>query len=283
MLGLSVLTLVKNRTGHLLRQIEGLSRGITRPNELIIVNMGQDPLELPVLEFPVRLLEFPSRGLPLAQARNLAASLARFEKLLFLDVDCIPMQHLLTDVTVCLGGFDGLLCAEIRYLAAGEVCDDWQEELLLLKASRHPVRNFPETGMQPESDYGLFWSLAFAMRRAQFVALNGFDERFTGYGAEDTEFSFRARDGGLNLAFLGGTGAFHQHHEIFDPPLQHFDDIVRNAELFHHIRGTWPMTGWLDAFEAMGLISTKPGRIEILRKPSEREIVMARKNLLEVF
>jgi len=109
--GLSVLTLVKYRTLHLLRQIEGLRRGISQPDELIIVNMGKDPLDLPDVAFPIKMIELPSFGLPLAQARNLAATHARYEKLLFLDVDCIPMRSLLTEVTKCLDGFDGLLCA----------------------------------------------------------------------------------------------------------------------------------------------------------------------------
>ncbi len=281
--GLSVLTLVKNRTPHLQRQIEGLRRGIAQPDELIIVNMGAAPLHLPDVAFPIKMLERPAPGLPLAQARNLAAAHARCEKLLFLDVDCIPMQSLLTEVTKCLDGFHGLLCAEIRYLAAGSVGDDWQEAQLLRCAARHPARNFPEHGLWREPNYGLFWSLAFAIWRTQFLSLGGFDERFTGYGAEDTEFSFRARDAGLELGFLGGTGAFHQHHEIFHPPLQHFDDIIRNAQLFYDIRKAWPMLGWLQAFEAMQLISIEHRRIKIHRRPSDREIVTARKNLSDAF
>jgi hypothetical protein len=282
MSGLSVLTLVKDRTAHLQRQVEGLCRGTTQPNELIIVNMGQQPLALPVANFPIKMIEHPSRGLPLAQARNLAASHAQFERFLFLDVDCIPMRRLLQEVDRYLEHFNGLLCAEIRYLASAD-CEEWQEEQLLLKARIHPVRKFPRCGLRVERNYGLFWSLAFAMRRAQFVYLGGFDERFTGYGAEDTEFAFRARDCSLELAFLGGTGAFHQYHEIFEPPLQYFDDIVRNAKLFYDIRGTWPMHGWLNAFQAMGLISLAPDRIEILRKPVEQEIAAALKHPSAVF
>jgi hypothetical protein len=121
------------------------------------------------------------------------------------------------------------------------------------------------------------------MWRTRFLSLGGFDERFTGYGAEDTEFSFRARDAGLDLEFLGGTGAFHQHHEIFHPPLQHFDDIITNAQLFYEIRAAWPMLGWLKEFEAMQLISIKQGHIQVHRQPSDREIVAARKNLSDAF
>ena len=97
------------------------------------------------------------------------------------------------------------------------------------------------------------------------------------------EFSFRARDAGLDLSFLGGTGAFHQYHEIFHPPLQHFDDIIRNAQLFYEIRGAWPMLGWLEEFEAMQFISIKHRQIKVHRNPLEHEIAAARKNHSEVF
>jgi hypothetical protein len=70
---------------------------------------------------------------------------------------------------------------------------------------------------------------------------------------------------------------------IFDPPLQHFQDIVRNAKLFYEIRGTWPMTGWLDAFEALKLISTEHRTIKILRHPSDEEIAAAKKIPSEFF
>jgi hypothetical protein len=276
MAALSVLTLVKNREPHLLRQIEGLHRSLVRPGELIIVKMGYEPLPLPAAEFPVHVLELASDGLPLAQARNLAAARAGFEKLLFLDIDCIPMRGLLGAIDNALAGADRLICAEVRYLAADDLGADWDEDDLLRKAAPHPVRNFPEYGLVPETNYGLFWSLAFAIRRDRFRALGGFDERFAGYGAEDTEFAFRARDAGIGLGFLGNAVALHQHHAVYDPPLQHFADIALNAQRFFDLRGGWPMPGWLDAFEAMGLIAIQAGKLRVLRHPTARELAAAR-------
>jgi hypothetical protein len=43
------------------------------------------------------------------------------------------------------------------------------------------------------------------------------------------------------------------------------------------------MLGWLQAFEAMQLISIEHRRIKIHRRPSDREIVTARKNLSDAF
>ncbi len=281
--GVSVLTLVKNREAHLLQLIEGLRRSDVQPCELVIVNMGDAPLQIGQAAFPVQVVACRSLGLPLAQARNLAAAQARCEKLLFLDVDCIPCRGLLAGVNAALDDFKGLLCAEVRYLAAQDFSSGWQEAELLRNAMRHPVRDFPVSGLRQERNYGLFWSLAFAIRRAQFLFLGGFDERFTGYGAEDTDFAMRARNAGIAFALLGGAGALHQRHEVFDPPLQHFQDILSNAQLFHDIWGEWPMAGWLDAFIALGLVKIEHGRLLMLRRPNAGELAAARRNDLAPF
>ncbi len=280
---LSVLTLVKNRPDHLSNLVEGLRRSLRPPDELVVVDMSDDPMVLARTDFPSTIVRFQTRGLPLARARNLAAAQARGDHLLFLDVDCIPTRNLAGLMDVALCGRDALVCAEVRYLAAGDVSPGWSEDDLLNRGRLHPVRDFPEAGLREETNAGLFWSLAFGLRRDRFETLGGFDERFVGYGAEDTDFGFRARDAGLPLLFMGGTGAFHQHHGVYDPPLQHFDDIVRNAETFQSTWGLWPMMGWLKAFEALGLLRIGTDRLERLRAPTEAEILSARQPIDRAF
>jgi hypothetical protein len=179
-------------------------------------------------------------------------------------------------VQTALEGNDSLLCAEIRYLDEAAVQDDWQEDILMRNSVTHPVRCFPTTGLRLESNPGLFWSLAFAIKASLFKKLGGFDERFKGYGAEDTDFGFRAHATGVELLFLGGVGAFHQYHDGYDPPLQHFDDIIRNARLFHQIWGVWPMRGWLEAFERLKLIRLGDREILEIRLPNSYEIQSAK-------
>ena len=83
--------------------------------------------------------------------------------------------------------------------------------------------------------------------------LGGFCEDYTGYGGEDTDFGQIARVVGVGLAWVGGAHAYHQHHPVQDPPVDHLDDILVNATLFHRRWGWWPMRGLLDAFAAQGL------------------------------
>ena len=273
---ISVLTLVKNRQDHLDNLVEGLRRSAVAPAKLVIVDMSDKPIPQPIARFPIELVRLKTKGLPLAQARNLAAASATTDALLFLDVDCIPGGDLVGAMAEAVRNRAALICAEIRYLAMGETLGkSWSEASLKKAGVPHPVRCFPPAGLVQEANAGLFWSLAFGVSRAAFERAGGFDENFTGYGAEDTDFAFRAKAAGLNLYFMGGVSAYHQHHPVYDPPLQHFADIVRNARLFHAKWGFWPMTGWLDAFASLGLLLRSEAELTVLRIPSEEDLADA--------
>ncbi|WP_040577986.1 galactosyltransferase-related protein [Methylopila sp. M107] len=263
--GLSVLTLAKGRATHLANLIEGLRRSEQAPDELVIADMGGLPSALPKAPFPIRIERIEGADLPLAAARNRSAASARCDRLLFLDVDCIPAARLITDISAALEQRDALICPEVLYLGPDDARASWREADLNRCGMSHPVRSFPKSGLRTEPNAGLFWSLAFGIRRLRFQALGGFDEAFTGYGAEDTDFGFRAKAAGLQLVLMAGPGAFHQHHPVSDPPIEHIDDIIANAKIFYNKWKLWPMRGWLDAFEALGLISLEDGNIRKLR------------------
>jgi N-acetylglucosaminyl-diphospho-decaprenol L-rhamnosyltransferase len=96
------------------------------------------------------------------------------------------------------------------------------------------------------------------VRAATWHELGGFCEKYTGYGGEDTDFGQIAASRGVALTWVGGAWAYHQYHPGSDPPVQHLDDILRNAAVFHRRWGWWPMTGWLREFERQGLIVFDP-------------------------
>lgn len=260
---LGVLTLARGRTAHLRNLIEGLRRSDVAPDELVVVDMNDDPLTLEPAPFAVKLARLPGTRLPLAAARNLAARLSTGEKLLFLDADCIPSRALLRTMAETLGTIDGLICPRTLYLGPDDARGAWREEELAAAGRGHAARDFPDEGLRIETDPGLFWSLAFGVRRATFEALGGFDESFSGYGGEDTDLGFRARAAGVPLVFTGDACAFHQHHPVSDPPFEHLADIVRNAEVFRRKWGRWPMEGWLSDFERSGAIRVGAETIEM--------------------
>jgi GT2 family glycosyltransferase len=275
---LSVLTLVKNRPAHLHNLLSGLVQGSRLPDEVVVVVMGgTDPEpEIDIPNLHIRYLWMNAEGLPLAQARNLAASATDHQNLVFLDVDCIPSPQLISSYEKALVDNDALYMGPVYYLEVPINSVDQSE--LEARARPHPDRIPPVEGPVSACDrYELFWSLSFALRKTTWDGLGGFDERFTGYGAEDTDFAYTAREQRLPLLWVRDALAFHQYHHTYDPPLQHFAAIVANAKRFKNKWGTWPMEGWLSAFAKMSLIEWSPERegIEILRAPLPREIEAA--------
>lgn len=275
-MGISVLTIVRNRSAHLEQLVEGLRRSDRRPDELVVVDMSDEPVTVGPTSFPVRIERFETVGLPLAAARNRAAALANHDMLVFLDVDCIPLRDCVGLLAKTLTEHDSLLCADIRYLGPDDARGSWEETDLLKRGRAHPVRMFPTQGLREETNAGLFWSLAFALRRSTFTALGGFDEGFTGYGAEDTDFGFRAAAAGLKLLFVGEAIACHQYHDSYEPPVQHVADIVRNARVFQARWERWPMEGWLVDFERLGLVRWEENALDLLRLPTACEMAAAR-------
>ncbi len=272
----SVITLNKGRRAHLLRLLEGLGRG-DHPAECVVVEMGGDDAPLPNHGFPLRRVMLDGDGLPLAAARNAGRRAASGEILVFLDVDCIPSADLVAGLGACAAEHDALICCAVSYLPAGAVRDGWQAADLDAAGQLHPVRSFPQSGVVPAPQPGLFWSLAFAVRAATYDRLGGFDEGFDGYGAEDTDLAFRAAEAGVPVLFAAEGRAWHQHHPAYDPPVQHVADIVRNANRFHARHGFWPMDGWLDAFAGLGLVAADRSRELVLRRlPTPEEIAAAR-------
>lgn len=270
-----VITAVHGRGVHLRRQRAALALSDQAPIAHVVVAMA-DPEILPRLApdqstgtdaaLPTEVLEIPrSDGrLPLAAARNAGSSraLTRLtgpdDLLIFLDVDCIPDPGLISAYLDAsrLRPAD-LLCGPVAYLpeVPGERLDAASPRALAEWAAPHPARPAPVPGeIVPHGEHALFWSLSFAVRREVWEKIGGFDEAYTGYGAEDTDFSWRARSHGIELTWVGGARAFHQHHPVSRPPVEHLSDILRNGALFADRWGHWPMEGWLQEFERLGLV-----------------------------
>lgn len=266
-LSVSCCVIAKGRHHHLTRLLDGLSRQTTAPDETVIVSMG-DPAIVDVarrsgLDTRVSVLDVPAEAsLPLAAARNRAARIATGDLLVFLDVDCIPDPDLVVDHRA--HARPGLLMGTVRYLPPGVpgalegFCFDELEAVGETHVARPAVTEVERAPAE------LFWSLDFAATRETWCELGGFDERFVGYGGEDTDLGFTARQKGIAIWSIPGATAYHQHHETHDPPVQHLVDIVANARCFRAKWGVWPMRGWLRAFADRGLVRWGSDDIELV-------------------
>ncbi|MBP2212994.1 hypothetical protein JOJ87_003338 [Rhodococcus ruber] len=203
----------------------------------------------------------PSAGGPLSlsTARNVGAecALARgAELLVFLDVDCIPSAGLLGLYERAASDprhGSALLCGPVTYLPPPGP-RGYDLGRLERSVNPHPARPNPPAGtIRTGDEYDLFWSLSFAATRETWTAVGGFCTDYVGYGGEDTDFAQRAAHAGVGLRWVGGAHAFHQHHPVSDPPVEHLHEILHNAAVFHRRWGRWPMTGWLTRFAEAGL------------------------------
>jgi GT2 family glycosyltransferase len=277
----AVITTVHDRAQHLHRQLDGINSGARLPDIHVIVAMD-DPAVTDVVAANgsaahVVHCENGQRPLPVASARNIGALAAVNEGadlLVFLDVDCIPGRNMLSrycETAVAPEHRAALLCGPVTYLPPPLDADVGYPRILEPLTNPHPARPVPrDDDVLVSTDYELFWSLSFALTSSTWRTVGGFCEHYRGYGAEDTDFAQMARAAGVPMRWVGGAHAYHQFHPVSDPPVEHVDDIVRNAAVFHRRWGWWPMSNWLIAFEQRGLIQRDGEcRLKVLRSASE--------------
>jgi N-acetylglucosaminyl-diphospho-decaprenol L-rhamnosyltransferase len=249
-----VVTVVHGRHEHLALQQAGLTASHRAPDVRVRVAMGDPEVTGPDV---VALDVAPGRPLPVAAARNLGARTALdrgADVLVFLDVDCVPAPEALDAYADAVADEPGTVwCGPVTYLEAAD--RPYRLADLARLDAPHPARPAPAPGERLHDDrWALFWSLSFAVGAEAWDRCGGFDEAYVGYGGEDTDLGQRAARAGLRLGWLGAARAYHQHHPTSDPPVQHVADVVRNGRLFRDRWGWWPMGGWLEAFEARGLV-----------------------------
>jgi hypothetical protein len=255
-------TIQRGRSTHLARQAHGVAAQRVRPDRYVIVSMDPEPPVAPDAEVVHRPVP-DGEPLPLGAARNAAIdALSDVNLAVLIDVDCIPGRDLVGRYAAAARGpeGDGLLAGPVGRLgplppdrltpAEGEL------EAARAAAGARPLP--PDGVLVSEPRVELFWSLSFAVRPAVHARIGGFDEDYVGYGAEDTDYAFRARAAGCPLHWVGGAWAYHQHHPVSSPPREHLDDIVVNARRFRARWGRWPMEGWLTAFAQEGLVRWDP-------------------------
>lgn len=270
----SVLTLVRGRRAHLANLMKGLNASTHKPDELVIAYMQAEAHDnLPATDFPVRAVFVAGDAMPLAAARNRAAATAIGEQLIFLDVDCIPSPALVERYVNTANWPGGIRLGEVLYLPAGAPDDGLDCATLDRVGVRHPAKPpIARDEIRPTPSHGELWGLSFAISATDWSRAGGMDERYVGYGGEETDFAARLERAAVPMWWVGGARAYHQHHSVHTPAYQHFDAIVGNARLFRATWGRWCMDYWLGQFAEHGLIDWNADTITILRHPTVAEI-----------
>lgn len=261
----AVVTIAHGRHHHLAGQHRSLALGSRRPDVYVVVSMNDAAIVASTdhgLARQVVHVDAGADGLPLAAARNRGVDAAvdrGADTLVLLDVDCMAGSYLVAGYADAVADRpDRLWSGPVTYLPQG-VEVSHPADLAALDRP-HPARPMPGPGSYERSpDPSLFWSLSFATSAATWRRIGGFHEAYLGYGGEDTDFAFVAQAAGVESWWTGAARAFHQHHSVSSPPVEHVDDILRNGRIFRERWGHWPMQGWLDAFERRGLVRPSNG------------------------
>lgn len=145
-----------------------------------------------------------------AACRNLGAEAAEAAVVLFLDSDLYCKD----------GGLRPLLLAASDLASGVRMCPvRFPAEPIGIAARLYDVpryvADFEHLGRQRSLTFREFVSCAFMMRRADFLAVGGFDATAAGYGYEDVEFARRLERAGLPLSFQD-KGAL-LHHKNLTP------------------------------------------------------------------
>lgn len=254
---ISLITIHHNRELHLQHMLQGIAANSILPDEVVVVNMGR----LPDIDIPHALniiwvdVEVENeKQLPIGHSRNMGVEHATGDHLIFLDVDCIPEVNFIEILSHQIKKYGGLIMGQPKYLI--QPLDNKKEPQALDDISVfHPQR--PRINRLEEwGDPGMFWSLCFGISRKDFKAIGRFDEKYSGYGAEDTDLSFTCRDKEIKF-YLSPAIVYHQQHGFFKPPINQLEAIIDNCNVFYSKWNHWCMGNHLQAFAELGLIDWK--------------------------
>ncbi len=234
---ISFVVLTYNRSDALLAVLRSLSEQCDDKHEVLIADDGSRPDQVkmifeqcPFFKCRIYHLWQPDTGFTAARSRNLAATHARGDYLIFLDGDCIPkkdfvLQHsALAEKGCFVNGSRVLLSKELtEKVTQGKIdLSDrsvffWLDARLRRKCNKllH-LLVWPWRLFRVKQDFS--WqgirSCNFGIWRNDFFHVNGFDEVFAGWGHEDADLVLRLGHAGvLRKNGFMATEVFHLWHQ----------------------------------------------------------------------
>ena len=193
------------------RTLAALAKQTHPPDRLEVVVADDGSPEPPDLrragELRARVVHQDDHGFRAAAARNLGASAASGDVLIFLDADTVPEPDFVARLTRLPS-----LCPDAVTVGRRRHADFATEpptaiaEPAWLRAAYAASSNLLEADAR---SYRYVISAVLAMRHSLFDELTGFDERFVGYGGEDWELAHRAWVAGAVFAHVPDAIAVH--------------------------------------------------------------------------
>ena len=243
-LEISVVVSTYQRPGHLRRCLQSLAaqQGVDGKFEVIVVDDGsQDETAEMVAQFrrtatfSVKFTTHPHEGYQLARCRNSGIRASAAPYLLFTDGDCIfPADHLRRHLDArrprmaragdCIR-LDQPTSERVdeQAIRSGEFVR-WVEPQLRKSLRRTHLKSLGYQLLRHQNRPKLIgWNIA--VWRDDLERINGFDERFRGWGCEDDDLANRLRRTGVRVASaLGYTHGYHLWHPVHSTTPQRWSD-----------------------------------------------------------
>jgi glycosyltransferase involved in cell wall biosynthesis len=218
----SVIVSTYNRPLALDRVLQGLAEQHVPAAEVLVADDGSKAETRHLVEswkpaFPVPLLHVwhEDRGFRLAEIRNRAALAARGDWLQFIDGDCVPRPHFVQRIERlaargwALAG-DRILLSESltrRVEAAALPIHRWGLAKWAIERARRGINRLAPLVYWPlrvgrglgSGNWRRLRGANIGVAREDFEKVNGFEQAFTGWGLEDSEFAIRLLNSGVRI------------------------------------------------------------------------------------
>ena len=216
-----------NQPEALAKALRGLQRQTCWPAEVLFSDDGSgESTKTAIAQFaavapvPVRHVWQPHDGFRKTIILNQTLAMATGDYLIFTDADCVPHPRFIAD---------HVALAEKNYWVQGRRCFVREEYVPAFEPGATPVWRWMLTGKITGAAKGVRWPLALVRRdqeqrgiigcnmafwREDLVAVNGFDEDYTGWGTgEDSDLGTRLYHLGRPRKFVYGRAiTFHLNH-----------------------------------------------------------------------
>ncbi|MGB9195885.1 MAG: glycosyltransferase [Terriglobales bacterium] len=229
MLRTSILLLTKNDAQNVSSCLNAIyTQRVNDPFEVIAIDSGSTDGTLDVLKrFPIRLRQIQPDTFHHARTRNLAASYARGEILVFLSQDAIPVSS--SWLQTLLSNFDDPKVGAVygRQLPKSGSSVERQDALSTLYGAQKIVKD-PAARNERGYLFYHFSNVNSALRRSVWLSAN-FPENLKVF--EDLGIAKRVLDAGWKIAYEPDAAVFHSHTHTTVGLFKRYFDIGYSLKL----------------------------------------------------
>ncbi len=235
---ISIVITTYNRSDALLAVLRGLAAQDDRGFEVVVADDGSTSAHQQAVQkaardlgLPLAHVWHPDVGFTASRVRNLGVSAAQGSYILLMDGDCVPevdfvrRHRQLREAGCFVNGSRVLLSAALteavlagRAQVYGQTAGFWLARWWAKDANKLTgLLRLPGAVFRKQT--GFRWrgirSCNMGVWRADFEAVNGFDESFVGWGHEDADFVLRLHNHGVERKNgFCATEVFHLWHPV---------------------------------------------------------------------